>query len=276
VKTHQRIARAAFTLIELLVVIAIISILASLLLPALSAAREKGRAAVCASNLHQLGIAAMAYTDDYNGYLPTQGAGWPDTSCGFGQFGCGWVYQMLPYIGSSKAAYKGDNKVLFCPSDPRAWRRAKDMGGGSWGCSGAPADFQMYPLSYAQFLTCGSGFPNCPRHPAPCANCCGSGYGNVWKIQQIPKPSWTAFLVDKIPVLTSGTDQYQGCNSGRVAGYSSGCANPYPIDYATHFGRARNNYLMLDGHVESLSLLVATKGDLNNGRGAWSVDPSDD
>jgi len=67
--------RRAFTLIELLVVIAIIAILAAILFPVFSQARETARQASCLSNTRQLGLAAMAYTQDYDERLPPAALG---------------------------------------------------------------------------------------------------------------------------------------------------------------------------------------------------------
>jgi prepilin-type N-terminal cleavage/methylation domain-containing protein len=89
-----------FTLIELLVVIAIIGILAALLLPALSAAREKGRQAACISNLKQIGLALEMYANDNDEYYPRPigVADWGDPSPG-------WMEQVFEYV-KNKNVYK--------------------------------------------------------------------------------------------------------------------------------------------------------------------------
>jgi prepilin-type N-terminal cleavage/methylation domain-containing protein len=70
-------AKPGFTLIELLVVIAIIAILAAILFPVFAQAREKARAISCISNVKQIGLAALMYTEDYDEVLVPAGNRYP-------------------------------------------------------------------------------------------------------------------------------------------------------------------------------------------------------
>jgi prepilin-type N-terminal cleavage/methylation domain-containing protein len=93
--------RRGFTLIELLVVIAMIAILAAILFPVFAQAREKARQISCLSNLNQLGLAMMQYTQDYDEHFP-----------GSYYYGQGWAEEIYPYVKSVN--------VYQCPDDSRS------------------------------------------------------------------------------------------------------------------------------------------------------------
>jgi prepilin-type N-terminal cleavage/methylation domain-containing protein/prepilin-type processing-associated H-X9-DG protein len=101
--------RHGFTLIELLVVITIISILASMLLPALGKAKEKALTIYCVNNLHQLGMAMMMYGDDYNERLPLSAT--HIASQGMG----GWTNNPAPWMAAMQSEYQNTN-LLRCPA----------------------------------------------------------------------------------------------------------------------------------------------------------------
>ncbi len=93
----------AFTLIELLVVIAIIAILAAILFPVFARARENARRTSCISNLKQIGLGIIQYTQDYDEHYPATRQGVSNST------GNAWPYLVQPYVKSSQ--------LFTCPSD---------------------------------------------------------------------------------------------------------------------------------------------------------------
>jgi prepilin-type N-terminal cleavage/methylation domain-containing protein/prepilin-type processing-associated H-X9-DG protein len=119
----MRSDRRGFTLIELLVVVAIIAILAGMLFPVFSRARESARRAKCASNLRQLGLALQMYATDYDGLIPLtfpvpHNMIWRDdlgpTSHG----------RLHPYINNLS--------IYYCPT-ATGIKEDGDLGGKGWG-----------------------------------------------------------------------------------------------------------------------------------------------
>ena len=120
---------ASFTLIELLVVIAIIAILAAMLLPALSAARERARMSSCTNNLKTYGVACTMYAQDFKDVLPPiyvfyDGDTYPGAWGATFQSGTGrYVLWQNGYygdqaVGSTVAANDFRGKYFNCPSGP--------------------------------------------------------------------------------------------------------------------------------------------------------------
>ena len=109
-----------FTLIELLVVISIIAILASLLLPALTAAQEKTREIKCTSNMKQVMNAFHMYTGDYNQYSPMNILSY------VGDYHKMWYYTLPQYTG-------GTVDVFRCPVAPEDWGKVHFSQPSSWG-----------------------------------------------------------------------------------------------------------------------------------------------
>jgi prepilin-type N-terminal cleavage/methylation domain-containing protein/prepilin-type processing-associated H-X9-DG protein len=96
--------KRGFTLIELLIVIAIIAILAAILFPVFGRARENARRSSCQSNLKQMGLGFMQYTQDYDEKLPSGFIFSGGTSAG-----TGWAGEIYPYVKSQQ--------IFVCPSD---------------------------------------------------------------------------------------------------------------------------------------------------------------
>ena len=212
-----------FTLIELLVVIAIIAILAAMLLPALSKAREKARTISCTNNIKQLGLGAQLYQEDSEGFY-VRHARHDGTGNTVGAPGT-WFDLLLPFMGVTPDQPDKDGTPHCYTSGARIRRSAK--------FAICPADTEKIQDSYhISYL----------YNAMPPANC---GKDAFCGRKQVPRPSDHLFLSECTRLTASGGEWTHGCLL-KFDTYTTASITDIPL--VRHGERV--NIGFADGHVE--------------------------
>jgi prepilin-type N-terminal cleavage/methylation domain-containing protein/prepilin-type processing-associated H-X9-DG protein len=232
-----------FTLIEMLTVVSIIGILAALLMPALSGAREKGKQIACQSNLHQIGLAILVYAGDYQNHTPP-------------------AYQVINsatitwYTLLTNGNYT-TIKVFQCPDD----RRSPVMGNSAQGVK------PYTPRSYAMVIGDGntsSAYNNNNKN------------GNFWIAgSRLTCPWLTNSQVAVVAEYYSDTIRPTMEDGGTISSFVTSSYDYYPGNnqnqatlppLSKHLNKSplTGNYLFLDGHVEYVNSLIGSPAAPNN------------
>ena len=185
----MKLRRPAFTLVELLVVIAIIAILAAILFPVFARARENGRRASCQSNLKQIGLGLIQYSQDYDEILIADWYGANATDGPGATFPPGasvtsykWADAAFPYIKSEQ--------VFTCPSatgdsaKPYVYYRNIPAGG-----SRPLNELGSYTIVH------GYGIDDATRTP-PVSHPISTAFNRQVNLSQAATPATTAWVLD--------------------------------------------------------------------------------
>lgn len=236
--SHSNTKRRAFTLIELLVVIAIIAILSAILFPVFARARDNARRTRCISNLKQIGIATLAYVQDYDAKFPPSFNNYPVVRK--------WMDLIYPYVKSEQ--------LFDCPNAPSSanYKFATANQYGSYAINSMYITGPTYfsPASY----TCWNSPTSCSAGPRTTSEA------------QITSPATTVWVMDNgmgeigvgdiaVPpansyfLSTDNDSQNPTLFNGRVKML-------FGVPYANSYGAARHletmNVLFTDGHVKSV------------------------
>lgn len=254
--------KRAFTLIELLVVIAIIAILAAILFPVLSQAREAAKRSTCLSNMKQVGLATMMYANDFDDRYPAWAALAPAVNGGNTTFVSPDI-QVMPYC-------KND-QVWACPSDasPRMNPNSVIFNDGNYRTKALKRSYQYVGNIYTREK--GAATPDrntgVTTWQGP-----GSWTYTGRSLTEIDMPSDTVAWVEVWPIDVN--DPYVGgiwgsgfidCDTFKLTGHIPGSTIPSHVaptpncntaytrrSTPGHADKKRGNYVFSDGHVNHM------------------------
>ena len=227
--------KRGFTLIELLVVIAIIAILAAILFPAFAKARESARRSSCSSNLKQIGIAMMQYSQEYDEQV-VPGA---IAKGGIANGGTGWMGLLQPYLKSTQ--------IFSCPSDSDTSVTGSVPISGDW-----LIDMPHFHVSYGY-----CGYIGGSNAPDPIASP-DVPTGGI-SLAAIMSPTTTVMVAETGSNISTSDDplKWQPKPGSYMLGdaTSTYVAQPSAVQYNTAGPIARHletcNVLWADGHVKA-------------------------
>ncbi len=265
----NRGARRGFTLIELLVVIAIIAILAAILFPVFAQAREKARAITCTSNLKQIGLGLLQYSQDNDENMPNHYFGTYSGGDSYSDSSPNWCHKWMdviqPYTKNTAIFNCPDQSDYIQPTDPNQY--------------GVYPDYTTPFGPYVPNTQLAPGVPS--RHDGSyCMNDAfwGGNHGqgrppvsdayppSVYNLANIQEPATTVWVGDG-----DGAFSVSGFSTDQIPSQFSDDAPPIDANWkgyqkfgnlvARHQGRC--NVLWCDGHVKAVTLAYL-RGDVSN------------